>query len=167
LTSRKARAAAVAQERKFARVRLLNEELDRLTTDVDQRVASVANKGSFLAVAAGVLIAASVGQRWTVDPLGGVAALALACAGLLCATVALRPSRRAGFVAQRLADLYVDSQLSSSEVEVRLVRQKAKIIGLREVGLVARARWVSVGSVCLVVSAVALTIVFTAQLLGG
>ncbi|MDD1386777.1 hypothetical protein [Curtobacterium poinsettiae] len=159
--------AAAARRRKFDRVRLLNEEMDRLTADVDQRVASVLNKASFLAVAAGVIIAASVAQLWTVLPWIGVLALGFACVGLLCATVALRPGRRVGLVAQRLADLYLDSELYASTIERQLVRQKANIISAREADLIARAQWVAAGSTALLVSVAALTIVFATQTLGG
>lgn len=159
--------ATAARRLKFDRVRLLNEEMDRLTVDVDQRAASVANKASFLAVAAGVIIAASVAQLWTVLPWIGVIALGFACVGLLCATVALRPGRRIGLVAQRLADAYLDSELSAASVEVQLVRRKADVISARESDLIARAQWVAAGSIALLVSVAALTIVFATQILGG
>ncbi|MFK4483293.1 hypothetical protein [Curtobacterium sp. AB7] len=156
-----------ARRRQFDRVRLLNEEMDRLTIDVDQRAASVSSKASFLAVAAGVIIGASVAQLWTVLPWIGVLALGFACVGLLCATVALRPGRRIGLVAQRLADLYLDSELYAAAIETQLVRQKADVISARESDLIKRARWVAAGSTALLVSVAALTIVFATQTLGG
>ena len=53
-----------------------NEELDRLVTDAAERTASVTNKASFLAVSAGVLVAASTVQLWVKAPTFGVVALA-------------------------------------------------------------------------------------------
>ena len=167
MTNRRDQAATDARRRKFDRVRLLNEEVDRLTVDVEQRAASVSNKASFLAVAAGVIIAAAVAQLWTVLPWIGVLALGFSCLGLLCATVALRPGRRIGLVAQRLADAYLDSELSASEIELLLVRRKADVISARESDLVARAQWVASGLSALLVSVAALTIVFATQILGG
>jgi len=167
VTNRRDQAATDARRRKFDRVRLLNEEVDRLTVDVEQRAASVSNKASFLAVAAGVIIAAAVAQLWTVLPWIGVLALGFSCLGLLCATVALRPGRRIGLVAQRLADAYLDSELSASEIELLLVRRKADVISARESDLVARAQWVASGLSALLVSVAALTIVFATQILGG
>jgi len=167
VTNRRDQAATDARRRKFDRVRLLNEEVDRLTVDVEQRAASVSNKASFLAVAAGVIIAAAVAQLWTVLPWIGVLALGFACLGLVCATVALRPGRRIGLVAQRLADAYLDSELSASEIELLLVRRKSDVISARESDLVARAQWVASGLSALLVSVAALTIVFATQILGG
>lgn len=155
------------QRARFARVRLLNEEVDRLTLDLEQHAAGVANKASFLAVSAGVLIAASVGQVWTVFPAGGLLTLALACVGLLSAAVALRPAKRVGLIAQRLADRYLDTSMASMEIEAILVREKADNISTREVELVGRARWVWGGFGALVVSAATLSVAFGMQLFGG
>ena len=166
VASRKDRESLADRKRQFGRIRLLNEEMDRLTTDVEQRVASVLNKASFLAIAAGVIIAATVAQVWTKVPWIGVLALSLAGVALLCATVALRPGRRVGIVAQRLADNYLDSSVTAAALEQRLVRQKASAISSRESDLVARARWVQAGAAALVGSVAALLIVFSVQLLG-
>ncbi|MFZ7087242.1 hypothetical protein [Curtobacterium sp. RRHDQ10] len=126
-------AAAAAQRARFARVRLLIEEIDRITEDGELRSSSVANKASFLTVAAGVVVAASAAQLWTAFPVGGVIALGLACLGLLCAAVALRPARRFGLVAQRLADRYLDSIKTALDIKASLVRQKADVITGRAV----------------------------------
>jgi hypothetical protein len=154
-------------QKKFDRVRLINEELDRLTIDVGERTLSVTNKASFLAVAAGVLIAATTSQLWTRFQWFGAAGLVLACLGLLCAAVALRPARRYGILAQRLTDSYIDSTKLAQDIEAILVRTKSDAITRREGDLVARARWVWAGFGALVLSAISLSIVFSAQLLGG
>lgn len=53
------------------RIELLSEELDRLTVDAAERTASIANRASFLAISAGVLIAASTAQLWSGRPIFG------------------------------------------------------------------------------------------------
>jgi hypothetical protein len=148
-------------------VRLLGDEVDRLTVDVDQRSAGVANKASFLAVSAGVLLAASTSQLWAHLPWVGAIALLLACVGLSCAAVALRPGKRFGLVAQRLTDRYLDTTSSALAIEEAILREKSTIISRREDDLGARANWVLRGFGALILSAVALTVVFTVQLLGG
>lgn len=167
LSLRRHKKAQLLPRAQFDRVRLLNEEMDLLTSDLEHRLESVTNKASFLAVAAGVLIAASGAHLWDRLAGFGVAALALACTGLFCAAVALRPHKREGLIAQRLADHYIDSSLSVTEIEVKLVQQKADVISARELVLAAQARWVWIGFGALVMSAGALTIVFTAQVLGA
>ena len=156
-----------ALRQRFARIRLLNEELDRLTLDTSERAASVSNKASFLAVSAGVLITASTSQLWSELAWFGIVALLLGCAGLVCAAVALRPGRRLGLVAQRLADSYIDTTRSALVIETELVRSKSKAIAHREGDLAARAGWVWAGFALLVLASVSLSAVFTAQLLGG
>ncbi|WP_146168506.1 hypothetical protein [Rathayibacter caricis] len=159
--------AAEAGRAQFARVRLINEELDRLGTDAAERTASVNGKASFLAVSAGVLVAASTAQVWTVAAAFGVLALVLACASLTCAAVALRPAGRPGIEAQRLVDRYVDSTQSASQVETQLVRDKAAVLSARETDLRARATWVWVGFAALALAVAALTLVFAAETLGS
>lgn len=154
-------------KRRHERVRLLNEELDRLTADVTERTVSVTNKASFLAVSAGVLVAATTSQLWSQFLWLGAAALMLACLGLLCAAVSLRPGRRFGIVAQRLTDTYLDSTKLAQDIEVDVVRIKSDAITRREGDLAARASWVWAGFGALVLSTVSLSIVFTAELFGG
>ncbi|WP_146078899.1 MULTISPECIES: hypothetical protein [unclassified Rathayibacter] len=157
--------AAEAGRAQFARVRLINEELDKLGADAAERTASVIGKASFLAVSAGVLIAASTAQVWTVAATFGVLALALACVSLTCAAVAVRPGKRRGIEAQRLVDRYIDSTQSASQVEQQMVRDKATVLRARETDLRARATWVWVGFAALALAAAALTLVFAAETL--
>jgi len=150
-----------------ARVRLLNEELDRLVTDAAERTASVTNKASFLAVSAGVLVAASTVQLWAKVPTFGVVALALACVALACAAVAVRPGKRMGIEARRLVDRYADSAMNALQVETQLIEDKANVLMYREADLRNRAVWVWVGFAALAFAAVALTVVFAVEVLEG
>lgn len=150
-----------------ARVRLLNEELDRLVTDAADRTASVNSKASFLAVSAGVLVAASTVQLWTKAPVFGVVALGLACLALACAALAVRPGKRMGIQARRLVDRYVDSTMNALQVETQLVEDKANVLTQRETDLRARAVWVWVGFAALPLAAAALTVVFAVEVMGG
>ncbi|MGO3394604.1 hypothetical protein [Glutamicibacter arilaitensis] len=160
-------AADDALRARFARVRLLNQELDVLGADATDRATSIANKASFLAVSAGVIVAASVAQLWTALPIFGAAALSLAFIALLCASVALRPGKRKGIEARRLVDLNIDSSRSALQLEAQLVQNKADVLAEREPDLQARASWVWKGFASLTLSSGALTIVFSAQILGG
>lgn len=153
--------------RLFDRVRLINEELDRLTTEAGERTASVSSKASFLAVSAGVLIAASTVQLWTKAPGFGVAALALACIALGCAAVAVRPGKRLGIEARRLVDRYADSNFTALQIEAQIIEDKANVLRQREVDLRARASWVWVGFALLALAAAALAVVFAVEVLGG
>lgn len=150
-----------------ARVRLINEELDRLVTDAAERTASVTNKASFLAVSAGVLVAASTVQLWAKAPTFGVVALALACIALFCAAVAVRPGKRMGIEARRLVDRYADSGMNALQVEMQLIEDKANVLTHREADLRDRAVWVWAGFAALAFAATALTVVFAIEVLGG
>jgi hypothetical protein len=152
---------------RFGRVRLLNEELDKLTTDAADRTAGVTNKASFLAVSAGVLIAASTTQLWTTLAWFGVIALTLACAALASAAVAMRPGKRVGIQARRLVDRFVDSSMNALQIEALIVEDKAATLGQREIDLRSRAMWVWSGFAALAFAAASLTVVFSAEVLGG
>ncbi|MDL9980077.1 hypothetical protein [Microbacterium candidum] len=152
---------------RFARVRLLNEELDKLVTDAADRTVSVNSKASFLAVSAGVLVAASTVQLWTKSPAFGVAALGLACVALACAAVAVRPGKRMGIQARRLVDRYADSTTSALQVESQIIEDKANALTQRESDLRSRAVWVWWGFAALALAAAALTVVFAVEVLGG
>lgn len=165
--SAKDAAEVSARRARFDRVRLLNEELDKLTTDAAERTASVTNKASFLAVSAGVLVAASTVQLWEKLAGFGVAALALSCAALACAAIAVRPGKRVGILARRLVDRFADSNASALQIEAQIVEDKAAVLVLREDDLRARATWVWLGFAALALAAAALTIVFSAEVLGG
>lgn len=156
-----------ARRARFARVRLLNEELDKLTTDAAERTASVTNKASFLAVSAGVLVAASTVQLWEKLAVFGVAALALACVALACAAVAVRPGKRMGIQARRLVDRFSDSTMTALQIESLIIEDKANVLALREEDLRARAVWVWCGFAALALAAASLTVVFAAEVLGG
>lgn len=160
-------AAAATRKVNFDRVRLIHDDLDRLTTDAAERTASIATKASFLAVSAGVIIAALTAQVWEHFPVVGVVAMGLAVAGLLCAAVALRPGRRQGTTGRSLVDRFVDSTASVQQIEPILVREKAGHLAAREEDLRARSLWVWVGFIALGGSAILLAIIFTAELLGA
>lgn len=160
-------AEAAARRVRFDRIRLLNEELDRLGADAADRTASVTNKASFLAVSAGVLITGLTVQLWAELAVLGVVALALACVSLACAAVAVRPGKRRGLEARRLVDRYADSTATVLQMETQIVNDKAAVLAEREGDLRSRAAWVWAGFAALAFAAAALTLVFAAEILGG
>lgn len=159
--------AIAARRLRFDRVRLLNEELDRLTADSAERTSSISNKASFLAVSSGVLIAAATSQLWRNAPALGVVALGLACIGLACAAIALRPGKRIGVQARRLVDRHLDCEHSAAQVEEELVRDKATVLTDREKDIANRGRWVWAGFGGVAAAAVSLSVVFSIEVLGG
>ncbi len=156
-----------ARRKRFDRVRLLHDELDRLALDSEQRTGSVSTKASFLAVSAGVLVAAASAQTWRLAPVAGVIALALACVALGCAAIALRPGKRVGIEARRLVDRHLDCDHTSAHVEEELVRDKATVLAAHELDIGSRGRWVWAGFGGVAASAVSLTVVFGLEVLGG
>lgn len=151
---------------RFARVRLLNEELDALVVDSGTRAASVLNKASFLAVTAGVIVAASTAQLWTTAGVIGVCALVLASLAIFCAAAALRPGKRLGLQAQRLVDVYMDSTKSVRRIEAEIVRSKAQVIEAHENDLRNRATWVWAGIILLGAGTILLSIVYALEVIG-
>ncbi|RYF05788.1 MAG: hypothetical protein EOO40_10055 [Deltaproteobacteria bacterium] len=151
---------------RFARVRLLNEELDALVVDSGTRAASVLNKASFLAVTAGVIVAASTAQLWTTAGVIGVCALVLASLAIFCAAAALRPGKRLGLQAQRLVDVYMDSTKSVRRIEAEIVRSKAQVIEAHENDLRNRATWVWAGFILLGAGTILLSIVYALEVIG-
>ena len=151
---------------RFARIRLLNQELDALVVDSGTRAASVLNKASFLAVTAGVIVAASTAQLWTSAGVIGVCALVLASLAIFCAAAALRPGKRLGLQAQRLVDLYVDSTKSAQVVEAEIVRSKARVVANHENDLRNRATWVWVGFIMLGAGTISLSLVYALEVIG-
>jgi hypothetical protein len=162
----KENAEELAERKRFNRVRLLNEELDQLMVDAANRMTSVLSKASFLAVSAGVIVAASTAHTWTSIAITGVLALALASVALICAAVALRPGAHPAIKARRLVDEYLESFSSAGDLENELVQDKAAAIDAIELVIVARARWVSFGFAALILSTVSLAVVFGAETLG-
>ncbi len=156
-----------ARRVRFDRVRLLNDELDTLGTDATARTSGVANKASFLAVSAGVLLTAATAQLWKSAPALGVVALALACAALGCAAIALRPGRRPGIEARRLVDRHLDSDHSAAAIEVELVKDKASVLTAIETDILDRGLWVWAGFGTIAFSAISLAFVFGIELFGG
>lgn len=163
----KAEADAAARRKRFDRVRLLNEELDHLMSDVTARTGGVTNKASFLAVSAGVLITAVTAQLWKNAPTYGVASLALACGAMACAAIALRPGTRPGIEARRLVDQHLDCEHSAAYVEAEVVRDKETVLTAIERDIANRGRWVWAGFGMLAAAAAALAAVFGIELLGG
>lgn len=154
-------------ERRIRRVRLLNEELDRLATDATARAGGVANKASFLAVSAGVLITAAAAQTWHTVPVWGVAALVMATVALAAAAIALRPGTRPGVEARRLIDRHLHCDHRDSDVEVELVRDKAEVLTAYERDIAGRSVWVWGGFGALALASASLVAVFAYETLGG
>jgi hypothetical protein len=159
--------ALQAKRQRFDRVRLLNEELDRLGTDAAARTGSVTNKASFLAVSAGVLVTAATAQVWESAPAYGVIALALSIFALASAAVALRPGTRPGIDARRLVDRHLDCDHSAAFIEEQLVRDKADVLTAIESDIANRGRWVWGGFGALALAATSLGVVFGIETLGG
>ncbi|ROS47939.1 hypothetical protein EDF50_3281 [Frigoribacterium sp. PhB24] len=134
--------------------------------DSGTRAASVLNKASFLAVTAGVIVAASTAQLWTTAGVIGVCALVLASLAIFCAAAALRPGKRLGLQAQRLVDLYVDSTKSAAVVEAEIVRNKAQVVANHENDLRNRATWVWVGFILLGAGTISLSLVYALEVIG-
>ncbi|MGW9269820.1 hypothetical protein [Microbacterium sp. NPDC055599] len=155
------------RKQNYDRIRMVHDELDRLGVDAAERTQSMATKASFLAVSAGVIIAAVTAQVWGHLVWFGIVALSLACLALICAAVALRPGRRAGLPARRIADKYINSTSSVEMIAPALAEEKATILAAREDGLRQQAIWVWIGFICLGAASLSLTVVFTAELLGA
>jgi hypothetical protein len=158
---------AAANRKRFDRIRLLNEELDRLGTDAAVRMGSVTNKASFLAVSAGVLLTAATAQLWQTVPVWGVITLVLASLALAAAAVALRPGTRPGIDARRLVDRHLDCDHSAARVEAELVRDKADVLTALERDIGRRGRWVWAGFGVLALAAISLGVVFATEIIGG
>lgn len=167
LNSDRVETEAIARKALLHRTRLLNEELDRLDGNSTARSSSVGNKASFLAVTAGVVVTAAASldlgesqiEEWKV-----LLPFVLSGMGLLCAVLALRPTKLIGIDARRIVDKYLDSAIAPSELEQILVSSKAEVIANREVDIIARARLVSVGLVFLVASICALAVLVSAHI---
>lgn len=154
-------------ERRIRRIRLLNEELDRVATDATSRAGGVANKASFLAVSAGVLITAATAQMWGSTPLWGFASLVFATIALGVAAVALRPGSRPGLDARRLVDRHLHCDHHHAEVEFEIVRDKADALTAFESDIAGRGRWVWGGFGASALSAISLVFVVGFETLGG
>jgi hypothetical protein len=154
------------QKRTFRRVQLLNSEINLLVADSNVRYESVSSKATFLAVSTGVVIAAVTSQLWTALPILGVIALSCSSFALFCAAFALRPGKRLGIDAKGLSDRYLDSRLTSGQLEIEVVATKARAVAQREANVLNRARWVWCGFSGLFVAVVALTLVFAFETMG-
>ncbi len=153
------------ERKRFARIQLLHNELDHLLTDASNRQSGIYTKASFLAVSAGVLIAASTAQLWQFLPGFGVGALAFGCVALVCAAVALRPGKRIGIQGWRIVARHFDSTQTAFTVEREIVQDKGRVLEEWELDLRQRGNAVWLGFGGLSLSAVSLTVVFAAQVL--
>jgi hypothetical protein len=154
-----------SKKREYDRLALLNDELNILLADARERSASVANKSTFLAVSAGVLIAAISSTAWKELALLASIGLASSCLALLCAAIASLPSKTLGIVAQRLTDRHMSGDHSLLHIARGIVSDKSSGITLNEARLAARAKWTSAGFFLLIGGAVALSVVYTAEVL--
>ena len=146
------------------RVRLLNEEVDRLRLDATDRAKSVDAKSSFLAVSSGIVITASTSQFWTVPWMLALLPLALASIALGFATYALRPGKRSDLSPELLWLEWRDSEKNIAVVEDSILRAKVFASKMRELEVTRRASVTSAGFVVLVGSALSLVILFAAEL---
>jgi len=146
------------------RQQFVHNEIDTLIADAITRSASVDNKGSFLAVASGVIIAAISQTSWKVDWYLPAVPITLAAFALLLAAWALRPASRAGVTPAMLSDRWLDSMQSPITMERIVIREKVAMASLREIQIKSRANTVVAGFIFLIVAIFALVIIYSFNL---
>lgn len=157
--------AEIARQRRLAqRVEMLTAEADRISSETSGRSARVDNKASFLAVGAGIVVAAQSAIDWALPWLAVVPSMLLALVALALAAVALRPQRRAGLSTSALVNLWLDSEQATLAIEVSILREKAQIFDRQEEALRARGRLVSNGFWLFLIGMAALGIEYVVQL---
>ncbi|WP_146080082.1 hypothetical protein [Clavibacter michiganensis] len=150
--------------RRAQRVRYLADETDRLVEAGAARQQSVDTKASFLAVAAGIVIAASVSKNWRVADSIALAPLVFSMLALASAAVALRPGRRRDLTPKGITQRWLDSESTFETVESALLAQKVEAFEIREHEIANRAHVVVLGFVTLLLSTVALVAVFAVDI---
>jgi hypothetical protein len=149
------------RDRLAKRVSRLNEEVDLLLADATQREASVNGKASFLAVSAGIIIAASTTNQEQHVKLLALMPLILALLSLVFAALALLPGKRPGTTPEKLVDGWLERDVSPGRLAKKILLKKARDATRREADLHRRALITSVGFGFLLLAGLA-TIIFYA-----
>jgi hypothetical protein len=118
-----------------------------------ERRRSLSARASFLAVASGVLIAASVTDGANNSTGWAAAQVALSVVGLVLAAVATIPENRRELSAIRLADRYLDSEKSPARIFREILDSKIQAMTTQERALRRRGNVVSLGFGVLIASA--------------
>lgn len=161
--------AATAQKiqsnkQRVLRVELLNEETDRLLAASQSRAESVDSKSSFLAVAAGIIIAAAVAQKWSTPGVLALLPLLFAVIGLALSAIALRPGKRKDLTPRNITQLWLDSEHTVATAQLEILKAKVTAFDIRERDLQGRAQISTLGFVALLLAAVALVTVYAFQI---
>jgi hypothetical protein len=120
------------QRQRLARIRLLNDELDRLRIAAFERTRSIDTKTSFVVVAAGVLASATFDNLVTgATSFVGLLPFGLTVATVWAAAVALWPTAIKQPTGQALVKRWVDACETPEQLEDYLLEMKAHEIQLR------------------------------------
>jgi hypothetical protein len=147
-------AAARSRKRASDRLDIVHEEVDRLRDDIAERRRSVNARASFLAVASGVLIAASATNASDDSNVWLLVHVALSVLGLIAAAVSTIPENRRELSAVRLGDKYIDSEKSPAMIFREILDSKILAIAGQERTLRRRGYTVTLGFSALIVSAI-------------
>jgi hypothetical protein len=145
------------------RIQLIHDETDRMRAEAADRQRSVDSKASFLAVAAGVVIAAAAASDWNQPWLIAILPMSFSALGLAFAAIALRPGTRDDITPQILYDRWADSEHSVGAVELDVLKKKIRAFTAREKVIRSRARATSVGFLFLLAGVISLAVVFALE----
>lgn len=140
------------------RVRLIDDETNRLRDAAGERARSIDAKSSFLAVTAGVILMAAFTRTdsATAEYWLRLLPIAFAVLAIAAAAVALRPASRREVSPDSLYLRWADTEKSLAVVERDLLLQKICAYQVREHDLKWRARTASIGFIFLLLSSAAL-----------
>jgi len=145
------------------RIQLIHNETDLMRADAADRQRSVDSKASFLAVAAGVVIAASAASDWHQPWLVAILPMSFSALGLAFAAIALRPGTRDDVTPQILYDRWADSEGSVGKAELDVLKSKIRAFTAREKVIRSRAKATSVGFLFLLAGVISLAVVFALE----
>jgi hypothetical protein len=158
-----ARAETVRRKRSAVRVRLIHNEVDLMRADAADRARSVDFKASFLAVSAGVIIAAAASSDWHQPLLLALLPMTFSALGLGFAAIALRPGTRPDVTPQILFDRWADSERQAATVEADILKSKVAAFAEREKMIRSRARSTTIGFSFLLAAVLSLVVVFALE----
>lgn len=155
--------ARLRSKRFSERLELLTAEVDRLALSSTERSGKVDSKLSFLAVAAGIVIAGHTSIAWNLFWVASVPSMGLALASLVIAAIGLRPQKKFDLTADGLVALWLDSEETTTAIERSILKEKARLAALHEASLRSRGRLAMAGFWCLVLSAIALAVEYVVE----
>jgi hypothetical protein len=159
----KDKAANARRKRSAQRVQMIHDEVNLMRADASDRARSVDSKASFLAVSAGVIIAAAASSQWT-QPWGlAILPMSFSAIGLVFAAIALRPGTRPDVTPQILFDRWADSEKYPATVEADILKSKVAAFTKRESVIRSRARSTSIGFAFLIAGVFSLALVFALE----